>query len=191
MRETLTTPPSSLPVTAAEIKDHMRLDGFVEDDAIAEAYVTAAVGYLDGSTGILGRCIMEQVWSVGFHDWRACLRLPFPDVTAVTVSYRDENDVVQTVASDQFDLVEEAMGSVIRFKDVFPDPAVFDDTPYPITVSLTAGYGEAADVPWPLKAAILLIAAHLFQFRDGRADGGNVISPSVLALVRPFRRVKP
>lgn len=81
----LITAPASPVVTLADLKAHLRVDHGDEDVLIA-SLEAAAVAYLDGYGGILGRAIKQQVWrwevsAWGVHD------LPLPDVSAVAVTY--------------------------------------------------------------------------------------------------------
>src|SRR5690606_10673336 len=55
------TPPAIQPVTLAEAKLHLRVD-HDDEDALISNLIQAATGHLDGWTGILGHCLVEQVW---------------------------------------------------------------------------------------------------------------------------------
>jgi uncharacterized phiE125 gp8 family phage protein len=67
------------------------------------------------------------------------------------------------------------------------------DRPDAVRVTMTAGYGGPADVPAPLRAAILLMTGDLYRFRESVAVGAAVaelpVSTSVGALIAPYRRV--
>lgn len=78
MTPKLVTPPAVAPVTLEDAKLHCRID-HNEDDGLIGAFVAAAVGHLDGWTGVLGRCIMPQTWSVTVAAGEVVL--PMPDVT--------------------------------------------------------------------------------------------------------------
>jgi hypothetical protein len=67
------------------MKAHLRVTHDAEDDLI-EALTAAAVAYLDGWTGVLGRCIGSQVWRVTL-DSAGAFALPMPDVTAASADY--------------------------------------------------------------------------------------------------------
>lgn len=78
MTPVLITAPTSQPVTLAEAKAHCRVDG-TDDDALLAGLIAAAVGHMDGWTGVLGRCIMPQTWRVSASAGDVVL--PMPDVT--------------------------------------------------------------------------------------------------------------
>ena len=77
----LLTPPASLPVTLDAMKAHLRVV-HDNDDADIAAKQAGAVALLDGWGGILGRCIMPQVWAVDVIGPGPHI-LPFPDATGV------------------------------------------------------------------------------------------------------------
>jgi len=87
MTLTLVTPPAAEVVTLDALRDHLRVTGTSENDVI-RAMQAAAVGYLDGWHGVLGRAILPQVWRQEFGGW-GVLPLALPDVTAVAVTWLD------------------------------------------------------------------------------------------------------
>ncbi|WP_411838577.1 head-tail connector protein [Paracoccus sp. ME4] len=79
-----TTDPSQPIVDLDEMKAHLR----VEDDdenLLIQSLVDAATGYLDGYSGVLGRAIMEQTWTINV-DGPGEYLLPLPDVKKVEAS---------------------------------------------------------------------------------------------------------
>ncbi|OWU84052.1 hypothetical protein ATO6_15375 [Oceanicola sp. 22II-s10i] len=186
------TPPAALPVSPAEVKLQARLTHTTSaEDTLISALIATAVAHLDGFTGILGRCLVDQVWEQGYRCWGRVLRLPFPDVSSVTVTYFDTLAIEQTVSDDLYELVRGVSGSEIRFKDAFTAPALDTDRFCPVQVNLTAGYGEtAADVPAPIRTAILLLVAHWYEHREAVAEGPVAELPmAVQSLITPYRRV--
>lgn len=82
MIPTIVTPPSALFTSIDEVKAHLRVRHSHEDDMISQL-TSAAVAYLDGWKGVLGRCIMPQTWSVEAEA--GDVLLPFPDITEARV----------------------------------------------------------------------------------------------------------
>lgn len=182
------TPPTEPVVVTADMKDHLSVD-FDTDNELITGYVQAATDHLDGYAGILGRCLVAQDWQMKLEDWPIhALRLPFPDVSVAEITYLDADGAEQSVPDDEFELIETALGTEIRFKDRFSAPSVSDDTDQAITVTFTAGYGDVSDVPAPIKAAIMLLVAHWYEHREasGKAD---VVPFGVTVLTAPYRRV--
>jgi uncharacterized phiE125 gp8 family phage protein len=188
-RPVLITPPAVAPVTLAEFKAHIREDSSDQDDTL-QIYLDAAVAHLDGYSGVLSRCLINQTWRASYAKWRRVLCLPFPDVSAVTVQYYDSDGSQQTVASSLYEITEETDGSAIRFLDAFTSPSLDSDRVHPVTVDLTAGYGAtAADVPDDLRHAIYLLAAHWEQNRVTVGDTQAELPLAFSALTAKYRRV--
>lgn len=97
MTPTLVTAPTAEIVTLADMKAHLRVTHSVEDDLI-EALTAAAVAYLDGWTGILGRCIAEQQWRVTLDD-AGTYTLPMPDVSEAEAAYEAGAEALTVTAT--------------------------------------------------------------------------------------------
>jgi uncharacterized phiE125 gp8 family phage protein len=183
----LVTPPSETPVSLAEAKAHLRVDHSAEDSTIG-IYLNAAVSSLDGFSGVLGRAMVTQVWrqdSVRFPS--GVMRLPLPDVSAVTVAYTDQTGSEQTLSASKYHVLNDAIGSllVLAENEVWPNT---DEIPSAVRVTLTCGYGGASDVPWELKAAILLDVGASYQDRELSMDRA-IQNPAYNAAVSKYRKV--
>lgn len=190
-RPVLITPPAVQPVSPAEAKLHCRVRSAAED-ALIDSLIGAAVAHLDGYTGILGRCLISQVWRQDFAGWGGCLRLPFPDVAEHVVTYRDADGNEATLSSDHYDLIEDSTSAVLLYRDAFAAPTLYGDTVQPISVRYTAGYGaEAADVPQAIRVALLLLIGHWYENREAVITGtiASELPMAVDALIAPYRRV--
>lgn len=192
LRPIRTSAPVAKPVSLEEARLHCRVDAN-DDDAVISAFIDAAIVHLDGWSGLLGRCIVNQGWRVSFSAWPACraILLPFPDVSAATVKYLDASGVEQTVDADLFDRLEDERGTIIRFRDTFSYPVIVNDRGDGVRVEFTAGYGATAgNVPASIRTAILLMVAHWYANRETVTDGTlSEIPFGASALIAPFRRV--
>lgn len=179
----LITPPATKPVDVVQLKAAARIDA-PDEDIYLDTLIATAVGYLDGPNGILGRCIVTQVWAQSFSGFPTddTIRLPLPDVTAATVTYRDAANAAQTLSSSAWQLAADARGAFLRLVPPAVWPVTFD-RPDAVTVQMTAGYGAAPSVPAPLRTAICIMAATMDQNREGQA----LISPAVEALIASYR----
>ena len=182
--------PAEAPVSLGEAKAHLNVD-HDDDDTLITSLVGAAVAHLDGHAGVLGRCLVNQQWRQDYRDWHWFHRLPFPDVSAVTVKYQDADNQEQTVSSALYELIEDARGALVSFRDVFTKPGLYDDMIAPVNITLTAGFGAADDVPQALKQAILLLVGHWYENREA-VNIGNITTELPMAVnapISPFRRV--
>jgi len=167
------------PVSLSEAKAHLQVFHNADDELIAE-YIQAATSHLDGWNGVLGRCLVTQTWQQDLDAFPVGeIVLPFPDVSGVTVEYRDTANATQTVAEASFYLVQGHGTTRIVPADGFawPETAVRPDA---VSVTMVCGYGDPEDVPSAIRAAIKLHVGVLFT---GRADGaippvhGDMIAP--------------
>lgn len=170
-------------VTLAEAKAHLRVDGS-DEDALISGLVRAATAHLDGAKGVLGRCLLTQRWAVSWPEFSDELRLPLAPVASVqAVKYVDVDGVSRTADASSY-VAAITDGAVIQSADW---PAT-DERPGAVTVEFTAGYGNAAAVPHPIKQAILLLVGHWYANREA-VNVGNIVTPlpmAVEALTLPY-----
>lgn len=186
-RPVLVTPPAIMPVTLEEAKAHLPVD-FDDDDALIEGLIKAATANLDGWTGILGRCLVEQTWDQEFDGFQRDLCLPLgPVISLTTVTWRNAAGQVSTIAPAAYDLRTDAGGSsLVRFDKGYSFPGDLHES-RAVAVTYQAGYET---VPAPLKIAILMLVAHWYHNRKAvTGDAANVTPLAFDALVGPYRRV--
>ncbi|ABF64400.1 hypothetical protein TM1040_1667 [Ruegeria sp. TM1040] len=185
-RPILTAPPAESPVTLDEVKAQATVD-FADDDALLTGLRDAAVAYLDGFRGVLGRAMVTQTWQVQRASWAREMCLPVPDVSAVAISYADAEGAEQTVAAEHVDRLPVATGTLVHLSDDFGLPTLESGNPAPITVQFTCGFGAAADVPANLKLAVKALAATWYETRT--TEPSEALPMGVEALIRPYRWV--
>lgn len=185
MTPTLVTPPASDPVSLEEAKDHLRIF-FDDDDEYIRALITSATSHLDGHRGVLGRCIMEQTWSVKYPDWNKFLtKAPFIDTTAAVLTYLDETETEQTVDASHYIVFDNG----IYFRSSFVRPDLAEDRPDAITLTTTH---KMNPLPEALKLAIKVLVAHWYHNRIpvmtiGRGQVPTQTPLTFDALIAPFR----
>jgi uncharacterized phiE125 gp8 family phage protein len=182
------TPPATTPVTTAEAKTHLRVDSDDEDTLIG-TLVQAATDHLDGYTGLLGRCIVNQTWRQDFDAFARTLRLPLFAAGVDSAVHVNKSGANATITSTNYELQADELGSFIRFIDGYSIPTDLAET-RALRVTFTAGYGDAAAVPAALKSAILMLVGHWYDNREAVTSGAVAELPvSVMALTAPYRRV--
>ena len=179
-----TVAPTSMPVSLTEAKAHLRVDHDDQDDLIT-AQIKAATAYLDGYSGILGRALIIQTWQQDFAGFADRLAFPISPVTAiVSVAYFDAGNMQQTLDADVHDLFADARGAYVALRPRQSWPVTFNRTDA-VSITFTAGFGAATDVPDPIRQAILLIVQRLFDGADTEID--VAIDRVVHALIAPYR----
>lgn len=69
------TPPTAQVVSLQDMKEHLRVL-HDDEDMLIQSLMDAAVSWMDGWDGVLGRCIMPQTWRISSADLVAGFRLP-------------------------------------------------------------------------------------------------------------------
>lgn len=166
--------PAARILSLADAKAHLRVDSDA-DDGLIEALILAAEGHLDGHAGILGRALITQTWRAEWANWPAYyLALPFPDVESVTVQYYGADNVLQTLPSGQYRLMEGARGAMLEWDDSFAAPSLYSRSDA-IRVDMVCGYGdEASDVPADIIHAVKLLIGGWYENRENTAIGVTV-----------------
>lgn len=186
---TLVTPPALPAVDYPDFLAHARLDldeGLID----GQAALDAAIQDFDGPEGMLGRCLVTQTWAVGCASWEDPLRLPMMDVQSVTVKYLDSDGEEQTLPAAQYELLEDHRGAYLVFRRAFTSPALDDDRAFPITVTMTAGFGGPGDIPAPIRIAIKLRAVLWYDHRASATEMRlQEIPHNDETILRAYRRV--
>jgi len=185
----LVTAPEGPPISLDEAKANCRVDDTGEDGLI-NGLIEAATSMLDGYSGILGRCLVTQTWQVSADHFCQTMRLPLGASGISSVKVRNSAGQLSTVASSNYDLRADALGSYVRFKDAYSYPTDLAET-QGITIEFDAGYGAAEEVPAAIKQAMHLLVAHWFANRES-VNVGNITTAlpfAVDALLAPYRRV--
>ena len=148
----------------------------------------AARQHIDGKDGWLGRAIVSQTWELSLDTFPADeIQIPLvPLVSITSVVYDDEDGIEQTI--DGADYTLDPAGWVVTAGDYsWPTPITAINA---VRVRFVAGYGDAADVPATIKAAILLMVGDLYAQRESFATGpasAVPMSTTVENLLAPLR----
>ncbi|HJZ42692.1 MAG TPA: head-tail connector protein [Hyphomicrobiaceae bacterium] len=187
----LTSGPAAEPITLAEAKAHMRVDGTAEDTLVSSLIITSRL-HIEAA---LGLAFITQAWSYFLDAWPASreVRLPLrpvQSITAVRLYAADES--IETVPADTYMLDGAANPARLVRNDTaaWPKPSRAANG---IEIAFVAGYGNlAASVPAPIRQAILLLVAHWYEHREPVELGapGVPVPPMVSELLLPYRSVR-
>lgn len=172
-------------ITVADAKAHLRVEHTDDDDLIA-AYAAAATEHLDGYTGLLSRCLVAQEWTLHLPRFprgrRIALPLP-PLISVSSIEYVASDGVDETVPEDNYYVLDGPLAAVeLKASASWPSTGTH---PRAVSITFTAGYGAPADVPTPIRAAVLLMIGGLYANR-GDADAPIELTPTVKSLLRPY-----
>ncbi|KQP21635.1 head-tail connector protein [Methylobacterium sp. Leaf100] len=175
MRLTLVTPAGAEVVTLEEAKLHMRVDTD-DEDALISGLIRTATMKLDGRHGRLGRCLIAQQYRLSLSSFLDEIALPLPPVRSVDrIDYVDPAGMPRTLDTDAYrvaGLGDEDGASVRRLRDsAWPYTAGGPDG---VQITFSTGYGMSReDVPDPIRQAIRMHVAHLYDNRDAVASGNG------------------
>lgn len=192
----LVTPASLQPVTLEEAKAHCRVDHDLDDAKLTLA-IEAATRHLDGYGGILGRALLKQRWRQHLAFWPAsrCIDLVLAPVLAanIAVTARLPDATSQVLDAGAYRLLAATSSSPRLLLSVSASLPGLASEPDAVAIEYDAGYGEdSADVPGPIRAAILMMVGDLYRFTESAAPGTAVavpMTPTVDRLLAPYRRL--
>ena len=178
----LVTPPAGEPISLAEAKQHLRVDGG-DDDLLIGSLITAA---RQAAETITGRQLMTARWKLVLDAFpgpllmhagsgssfslpaHAILLAKCPVQSVVSVEYLDMNGTTQVLPAS--DYVLDAACEPARLSPVFGKtwPPTLPQIGA-VTVTFDAGYGSASEVPEGLKSWIKLRVGSLYGHREEMA----------------------
>jgi uncharacterized phiE125 gp8 family phage protein len=176
----LTVPPALEPVMLAEAKAWLRVESGDDEDGLIGALISAARVRCEWHCG---RAFITQTWTLWLDGiGEGTIGLPLPPLAAV--------DQVTLYAADGGAAVLDESA----YRVDLPGGRVFFSAPCPglraadgVSIVFTAGYGDAGDVPQPIKSAILQTVSWLYEHRGGDAAP---LPETALALLAPYRMVR-
>lgn len=185
MSLTLLSPPAAEPVTLDDMKAHLRVT-HSDEDALITGVLVAAVRAVEARGGL---ALIPQAWRLTLDAVpEETLFLPLSPVASLdAVAVIDGAGDPQAVAASLYDAV---LGAAPRIRPAGPWPL-----PSPalggVRIDFTAGYADADAVPDPLKQAVMLLAAHLYETREAAGERRVYSFPQTVdALMAPFREVR-
>jgi uncharacterized phiE125 gp8 family phage protein len=134
-----TTPPTVEPLSLQEAKDHLRLDGDMEDTHIS-ALIAAARGWVEGFWGRQLAAATFKLTLDAFPTDNGAITLPSPPLIAVTsIAYVDTNGTTQTLSTSDYtvDSESEPARIVPAYGEDWPDTR---EQVNAVAVTYRAGY---------------------------------------------------
>lgn len=183
----MTSGPAVEPVTVSEAKAHLRVDGSAEDVLISSLILTSRL-HIEAA---LGLALITQSWTLLLDAWPtgAAVALPLRPVQSITsVKVYAADQSAQTLAPADYML--EGHGApprLIRRGALWLAPG---QPASGIEIAFTAGFGNApADVPAPIRHALLMLMTHWYEHRDPLEVGSLEanIPASVSELLMPYK----
>lgn len=182
----------------AEVKDWLGVD-YDADDALIKSLIAAAIGYLDGNTGIANRTLITSEWNYILDQFPTsgsaltgcAVTVPLPpSASIVSVSYRDADGIEQTLVENT-DYRVNRLGAANFRAQIMPLkswPAV-DSGGDAVKVVYLAGYGQTPTLlPENIKLVIKVIITEWFENRTPRGEAPE--SPAFKGLLNNLRHLE-
>ena len=180
----------SEPITTAYAKSHMRVD-IADDDTLIANLVTAA---RQQAERYCNRSFVKHTWRADLPGFWDAMTLPYGPVQSIThIKYYDtaSPSVLTTLGTSVY---------ALNFDTVRRNHNASWESVYPrvdaVQITYASGYsdnsspiGIGENVPEAVKAAILLIAADLYEVREAQIVGNTAVieNRAVKALLNPYR----
>jgi uncharacterized phiE125 gp8 family phage protein len=159
------TAPAVSPISLAEAKAQMRVEGN-DDDTIIQRLIDAAVAFVDVQ-GVLGRAMITQTWAEWIAPNPSTVLLSIGPVQSVSsIKHYDIDGVLQTATLADFNVFGTPNRITITPKTskAWPITQTRDDA---IKIEYVVGYGStSASVPQTVRHALLMLVAHWYENRE-------------------------
>jgi len=181
---------AALPVD--QFKAHLRLGtGFAEgsvQDEVLNGFLRAAIAAIEARTG---KVLIEREFSWSVNGWRdpAGEVLPVaPVMTLDVVTMADAAGAETAVAADAYRLEQDSQRPRLRpAGSMLPTIATGGSVKIGFTAGMSADWGG---LPADLGQAVLLLAAHYYEYRDETALGAGCMPFGVTSLIQRYRTVR-
>ncbi|MGB0439874.1 MAG: head-tail connector protein [Paracoccaceae bacterium] len=182
-------PDAALPV--AELEAHLRLSsGFgtgVSQEALLMSFLRAALAAIEGWTD---KVLIARGFTYTVRSWRQARSQPLPvapirAVSAVQMVTPAGAEAAMTAEWYlQADMVRPVLSAPHGAFDAIPTGGMAQ-------IHFTAGFGPTfGDVPADLRQAVLLLAAHYYEYRDETALSEGCMPFGVTALLARYRKMR-
>lgn len=182
-------PRDALPIEA--FKAHLRLGTTLEtnglQDEVLAGFLSAAIHMIEARTS---KVMLLRGCDLRFEGWPDAYRVALPVapvVALVRCIITAQTGAERTI--DPADLIVRADGHrpELRAKaGPLPFMAVGDRA----VVTVTAGYGDWANVPADLAQAVMLLAAHYYEYRHDTAYSAGCMPFGVTSLIERYRTLR-
>ncbi|WP_373353223.1 hypothetical protein [Pseudoroseicyclus sp. CXY001] len=179
-------------VPVAALKEHLRLGtGFADDglqDVVLEGFLRAALAAIEARTG---KVLLKREFLWQRENWGDYGRQPLPVAPVseiLSVELVDGAGAGVTVSPGSYRLIEDASRPVLEARGGAL-PAI--PSGGHVAIRLRAGFGaEITDLPADLAQAVLMLAAHFYEFRHDTTLGAGCMPFGVSTLIERYRNVR-
>jgi len=173
VRISTVTPPTQGVLSLKETKEHLRIP---LADKREDSYVTGLIkSATSWAEGFLNRSLVSRTLKMTLDGFYPEISLPLPPVSEISsVTYYDVNNVEQTLAADQYQLVADDPSPLMipAYNVIYPGTYPRTDA---VFVTFVAGYGVPDDVPDDIKHGMLIAISDMYEHRESEIVGVMVM----------------
>lgn len=196
MKYKITTQVDYEPVSIQEARKHLRIEPFGTplrhpDDNYVESLISVAREWCEQ---YLRRALATQTVTMALNSFPIDgIKLPLnPAQSVSSIIYLDKNNASQTISASDYYL--DTFDGAVYFNEGYAYPTL-SQRENSILVTYVAGYADGANktpIPFPIKAAILLLVANFYENRQQDQLGStkvtfNSLPMGVYNLLQPYR----
>jgi uncharacterized phiE125 gp8 family phage protein len=163
------TAPATAPISLAEAKAQMRVEGG-DEDSIIQRLIDAAVAFVDVQ-GVLGFAMITQTWAEWLGPNQSTVYLSLGPVQSVSsIKYYDTDGNLQTATLADFNIfgTPNRISISPKTSKAWPITQTRDDA---IKIEYVIGYGStSASVPQTVRHALLMLVAHWYENREASSE---------------------
>jgi uncharacterized phiE125 gp8 family phage protein len=158
------------PITLAEAKEHLRVEATdTDEDALITSYIAAAGATIERETGYVVTGQRDETIVLDGFEAQIVLPLRPVDEDAVTISYLDTDDASQSLTAFRA-FTKDKLTRLVSTDDDWPRASSKKGA---VSIGISAGYADIADIPADLKIAAKLLIAHWYANREA-VNVGNI-----------------
>lgn len=168
------------------VKTHLRVDHSYEN-AFIDSLIYAAQDMLEPPDGWLGRALSRATYRLSLVGFSDLIKLPAPPFVSLTsFKYFDTDGDEQDVDTDVYRVVEKDIAFIER-EHGESWPTVECGREYPITVTYLAGYEDTDDIPYAIRAFMMMQIAQFYGSRSLASPQQLHGTPFTAAMLESFR----
>ena len=166
MSLSLVTSPAAEPLSTAQAKAHLHIDG-TDEDTYIDLLISAAREFAETFTR---RAFITQTWDLfldAFPTDAEVIGVPLPRLQSVTtLKYSDSDGTQQTWAASNYDVdIKQEPGRIaLAFDKAWPDTREVMNA---VEIRFLAGYGSSGtDLPQQVNHAMKILVSHWYENRE-------------------------
>jgi len=168
MRFTISTGPTSEPITIADFETQANTGDLPEDQHGRVADMLTAARELCESRN--KRQFITATW-LGYLDsfpTEILIRDKLPITGITSIQYYDSDDALQTLSASLYTMDYSSPNAPARIMPSSGNywPITSSDVYNAVIITFTAGYGTRSDVPLVVRNAMLMLVAHWYENRE-------------------------